>query len=474
MLTPHDDAPAPASPARLLDRTAVQLRDALAAGELSAREVTQAALDAAERHAGLGAFTLLDPEGALARADELDDDGARASLHGLPLAYKDLTDVRGLPTRHGSALLAGAPAAEEDAPLVRRLVGAGTVTLGKTTVPEFGLDSYSENLVSAPARNPLDPARTPGGSSGGSAAAVAAGILPFAPGSDGGGSIRIPAAACGLVGFKPGRGELPVDEPADTVRNLTVSGPLAHTVEDAALLYDELLTPEGLPGRVLADLRRTVETARAGGAVEARRIGVTTASPFAPDVPITLARPAVTALTKAAAALSAGGHAVQDLHPAYGEEYHRDFRTVWTSGLLRAPLPEDAEERVGAIAAHFLRTARAAGRQEIDDAVRRLEAWARGVRGQFAAVDVVMTPVLAAAPPPVGHFLAMEPEDNYTAQCAFTPYTSMVNVLGLPAASVPVLRDERGLSWSVQLIGRPGTSGALLALAAHLELLLAG
>ncbi|MEV6950314.1 amidase family protein, partial [Streptomyces sp. NPDC051172] len=184
--------------------------------------------------------------------------------------------------------------------------------------------------------------------------------------------------------------------------------------------------------------------------------------------------PALTALTKAAAALDAGGHAVEDFSPYYGEDYHRDFRTVWTAGLLRAPLPEDAEAHVGAVAAHFLRTARGAGRAEIDDAAHRLEEWSRGVRAQFAAVDVVMTPVLATAPPPVGHFLAMEPEANYEAQCAFTPYTSMVNVLGLPAVAVPVLRDERGLNWSVQLIGRPGTSAPLLALAAHLELLLAG
>lgn len=490
-----DRTPSAPGPARLLDRSAVRLREDLAAGELSAREVTEAALAAAQAHADLGAFALLDAEGARTRAAELDaahprvapravpgprtspapdDDGAPASLHGLPLAYKDLIDVRGMPTRFGSALLADAPPAAQDDPLALRLRAAGTVTLGKTTVPEFGLDSYSENLVTAPARNPLDPTRTAGGSSGGAAAAVAAGILPFAPGSDGGGSIRIPAAACGLVGLKPGRGELPMDEHADTVRNLTVSGPLAHTVEDAALLYDVMLTPEGLPGRVLSDLRRTVETARAGDAVDVRRIGVTTASPFAPDLEISLARPALTALTKAAAALDAGGHAVEDLSPYYGEDYHRDFRTVWTAGLLRAPLPEDAEAHVGAVAAHFLRTARAAGRAEIDDAAHRLEEWARGVRAQFAAVDVVMTPVLATAPPPVGHFLAMEPEANYEAQCAFTPYTSMVNVLGLPAVAVPVLRDERGLNWSVQLIGRPGTSAPLLALAAHLELLLAG
>ena len=285
-----DRTPSAPGPARLLDRSAVRLREDLAAGALSAREVTEAALAAAQAHADLGAFALLDAEGARTRAAELDaahprvgpravpgphtspapdDDGAPASLHGLPLAYKDLIDVRGMPTRFGSALLADAPPAAQDDPLALRLRGAGTVTLGKTTVPEFGLDSYSENLVTAPARNPLDPTRTAGGSSGGAAAAVAAGILPFAPGSDGGGSIRIPAAACGLVGLKPGRGELLMDEHADTVRNLTVSGPLAHTVEDAALLYDVLLSPEGLPGRVLPDLRRTVETARAGGAVEA-------------------------------------------------------------------------------------------------------------------------------------------------------------------------------------------------------------
>mgnify|MGYP001058896372 CR=1 FL=1 len=470
----------PTRPVRLLDRTAVDLRDALAAGELSAREVTRAALDAAAAHEELGAFVLLDAEGALARADALDaarrehGDDDTASLHGLPLAVKDLTDVAGMPTRHGSALLADAPPAVQDDPLVARLRKAGIVVLGKTTVPEFGLDSYSENLVGPPARNPLDPARTPGGSSGGSAAAVAAGILPFAPGSDGGGSIRIPAAACGLVGLKPGRGTVPTDEAEDTVRTLTVSGPLAHTVEDAALLFDVMTNPEGLGGRTLADVRRAAEDRRAGTPHAGARIGVSTVSPFPPAVEVGLARPALAALTRAGALLEAGGHTVEPFSPYYGERYHEDFRTVWTSGLLRAPLPPDAEERVGAVAASFLRSARAAGPEDIAAAVARLEDWAENVRAQFGSVDVVMTPVLAAAPPEVGHFLALPPEENYAAQCAFTPYTSMVNVLGLPAVSVPVDRDEAGLSWSVQLIGRPGAEGRLLELAAHLELLLAG
>lgn len=481
--------PAP-RPARLLDRSALELRDALATGALGAREVTEAALAAAHARADLGAFALLDAEGALARADALDaaaarrravgrdanghNAGAPASLHGMPVAFKDLTDVAGLPTRQGSRLLAQAPPAAEDDPLVARLRDAGAVTLGKTTVPEFGLDSYSENLVGDPARTPLDPSRTAGGSSGGSAAAVAAGILPFAPGSDGGGSVRIPAAACGLVGVKPGRGTLPMDDAEDSVRTLTVTGPLAHTVEDAALLLDVLTAPEGFSGRALADVRATVARAAAGEQPPARRIGVSLASPFSPDVEITLARPAVAALTRAAAALEAGGHTVEDFAPEYGADYHRDFRTVWTAGLLRTPLPPGSEPLLGAVAGSFLRSARAAGPEEISAAVGRLEAWARGMRAQFAAADVVLTPVLATAPPPVGHFLAMEAEANYAAQCAFTPYTSMVNVLGLPAVSVPVLTDESGLSWPVQLVGRPGTEVPLLQLAAHLELLLAG
>ena len=474
---PTSPTPAPDAPARLLGRTALALRDALAAGELSAAEVTEASLAAAHAHAGLGAFVLLDEDGARVRAAALDarpDDAAGASLRGLPLAFKDLTDVAGLPTRMGSAVLAQAPAAAEDDPLTTRLRAAGTVLLGKTTVPEFGLDAYSENPVDPPARNPLDPSRTPGGSSGGSAAAVAAGILPFAPGSDGGGSVRIPAAACGLVGLKPGRGTVPTDPGEDAVTNLTVSGPLAHTVEDAALLFDVMTSPEGLDGRTGPDLRRFLDARAAGEPVAPVRIGVSTASPFSPDLEITLARPALSALARSGAALAAGGHAVDEFVPHYGERYHRDFRTAWTSGLLKAPLPDGAEALVGPVAASFLASARAAGPEQIATAIGRLEAWAADVRGQFAAVDVVMTPVLAFAPPAIGHFLALDPEENYAEQCRFTPYTSMVNVLGLPAVAVPVLRDEAGLSWSVQLVGRPGAEVRLLELAGHLRLLLAG
>lgn len=461
---------------RLLDRSAVQLRQDLATGTLTAAEVTEAALTAAEQNADLGAFALLDAAGARDQAAAVDAAGheggaAHRRLAGMPLAYKDLLDVAGLPTRHGSALTAGAPTPTQDDPLVARLRAAGTVTLGKTTVPEFGLDAHSENPLGGAARNPLDPTRTAGGSSGGAAAAVAAGILPFAPGNDGGGSVRIPAAACGLVGLKPGRGTVPTDRAEDTVAALTCSGPLAHTAEDAALLLDVMTSAEGLPGRTLQDVQAAVSALSAGERPRPLRLGLTTSSPFGASLEIRLSQAAVSALTRAATDLAGLGHIVEEFTPDYGADYHRDFRTVWTSNLLDAGLPEDASGRLGPLAADFLTSARARPESARWDAVDRLTGWAAALRAQLAAYDAVLTPVLAFTPPPIGHFTALEPEEDYEEQCRFTPYTSFVNVLGLPAVSVPVLRDEDGLSWSVQLIGRPGTETGLLVLAAQLEAL---
>lgn len=450
--------------------TALQLRDALAAGEVSAATVTRHFLAVtARRNPELGAFISLAPEAALRRAAELDehlaDAGPPGSLHGMPLAFKDLVDVAGMRTTFGSRVTAEAPAAEEDDPLAYAVHSAGAVSTGKTTVPEFGLPCHAENLISAPARNPLDPTRTPGGSTGGGAAAVASGMLPFAPGSDGGGSVRIPAAACGLLGLKPGRGTVPTDLQEDSVRNLTVSGPLARNAADAALLYDAMLGGPGGQGRSLA---RSLE-ADPGQL----RIGYSTASPFSPDLEIALARPAVDALTAAAAALGRDGHEVEEADLSFAPGYHADFRTVWTSALTRVPLPEGAEELLGPLSAHFLELARGYSASFLTESVERLTGWAADARRQLAAHDVVLTPLLAFTPPPIGTFTAQPPAEDYELQCRFTPYTSMVNVMGLPAISVPVLRDAEGMNWSVQAIGRPGTEGQLLALAARLELLLA-
>lgn len=466
-MTPLDSDAERTDLARL---TALQLRDALAAGHESAVAVTRHFLAVtARRNPQLGAFISLATEPALRRAAELDarysETGPTGALHGMPLAFKDLVDVSGMRTTFGSRVTAEAPPAEDDDQLAYAVHSAGALSTGKTTVPEFGLPCHSENLISAPARNPLDPTRTAGGSTGGGAAAVASGMLPFAPGSDGGGSVRIPAAACGLVGLKPGRGTVPTDQQDDSVRNLTVSGPLARNAADAALLYDAMLGGPGGEGRSLA---RALE-AEPGQL----RIGYSTVSPFSPDLEITLARPSVDALTAAAAALGRDGHDVEEADLAFAPGYHADFRTVWTSSLTRVPLPEGAEELMGPLSAHFLELARGYSASFLTESVERLTVWAADARRQLAAHDMLLTPVLAFAPPPIGTFTALPPAEDYELQCRFTPYTSMVNVMGLPAISIPVLRDAEGLSWSVQAVGRPGTEGQLLALAARMELLLA-
>ena len=191
-------------------------------------------------------------------------------LHGMPVAFKDLTDVAGVITTHGSAALDHKPALA-DGSLAATLKAAGVISLGKTQVPEFGLTAYSENRIAPPSRNPYALSRSSGGSSGGSAAAVAARLVPFAPGSDGGGSVRIPAAACGLVGLKPGRGLVPAGESSGDPAKLVVAGPLARSAADAALMLDALVPrnpgPAGgpAPGPILSKTAPRVTSGRRTG-----------------------------------------------------------------------------------------------------------------------------------------------------------------------------------------------------------------
>ncbi len=252
-----------AAVAEIHELSAVELRDALRSGELSSRQATGHFLDriaAENRH--LGAFITVTAEQALLDAAAADESHARAArdgtglalLHGMPVAFKDLTDVAGVVTTHGSAALDHKPALTDGA-LVAALKSAGVISLGKTQVPEFGLTAYSENRIAPPSRNPHALSRSSGGSTGGSAAAVAAGLVPFAPGSDGGGSVRIPAAACGLVGLKPGRGLVPAGESTGDPAGLVVSGPLARSAADAALLLDAMVpgpADTGPPSRLPA------------------------------------------------------------------------------------------------------------------------------------------------------------------------------------------------------------------------------
>lgn len=461
------------------DDSLLALRDYLRARDVSSRELVARSLERAAADRELGAFISMQPELALAEADACDAliGGTRADerrelppLTGLPTAHKDLVAQRGHVTTHGSAAVPHAVAPDDD-PLVAAVRTAGAVSIGKTQVPEFGIAGYSENTIAPPARNPANRDLTAGGSSGGSAAAIASDIVPGAIGSDAGGSIRIPAAACGLVGLKPGRGVVPTD-PADTLDEhgaprMGVSGPIARTAADAALLFDALLGryreygpgPLGEPN--LDAVRRADELTEL-------RIGVSLASPFASWLPITFSPEALAATNAAIATLDARGHRIEEAQITYDSRYPEAFTTVWTANLTRIAFAPEAENRLGELAAMFLSRARATAPQAIADAAAALRECASAAAAQWGEYDIVLTPALASTPPAVGAFTSLGPAGDYRLQCEWAPQTSIVNVAGLPAITAPTSSTAEGLPMGVQLIGRPGTEAQLLQLAEQL------
>lgn len=459
--------------------TALELRDALRRGDLTARELVQRGLDRIEARRALGAFVSLQAEAALAEADAADRRIAATPvaardelppLLGLPTAHKDLVEVRGAVTTHGSRAVPHL-VAQADAPIAAAVRAAGAISLGKTQVPEFGIAGYSENTVADPARNPYDPSRTAGGSSGGSASAVAAGLIPAAVGSDAGGSIRIPSAACGLVGLKPGRGAVPADALVDALAEradaagadrpprMAVSGPIARTAGDAAILFDALRARRGEPSLVAV---RRAETLRG------LRIGVSLASPFESRFPIRFSAEAIAALDAAVDRLSDAGHRLEEATIRYDERYPEAFTTVWTRALARIDFAPGAESRLGELAGMFLERARATPPQRLAEAVAALHAFARDAAEQWGGYDAILTPALAFPAPAVGAFHALGPEGDYRLQCEWAPQTSMVNVAGLPAVTAPTLMTAQGLPMGVQLIGGAGAEVRLLQLAEQL------
>jgi amidase len=461
----------------LHDLPALTLRDALARGTVSAREVTEHFLRRIDAlNPDLGSFVTVTHDDALRAADHADrlhsSGVALGPLHGVPIAHKDLTDVAGVRTTLGTAALDHA-VAEKDAPLASVLRRAGAISLGKTQVPEFGLSCYSENRIAPPARNPLDPRLSPAGSSGGSAAAVAARMVPFAPGTDGGGSVRIPAAATGLVGLKPNRGRVPSGSAQADLGQLVVAGPLAHTAADAGLLLDVLVQEP--------NYRPTSAASRYPGSfldaalrAEGRfRIGVSTASPFAGagDVlgDLGLDSAATDALHAGIGMLQRAGHDVVEADLTYDRRYHDAFQLVWTAGLATAPLPADREDRLTDITRVLRRRALGRSAADLAAAVDVLRQFEHETIRQYSDYDMILTPAVAMTPRPIGWYTDADGDTDYLRQCRYSPYTSMVNVCGLPAVTVPTLRLPDGLSMSVQLIGRPGEEAQLLAATAQIE-----
>ncbi|WP_309081736.1 amidase [Zhihengliuella sp.] len=508
--------PRPADTDGVTSLTLRELREALRSGALSAREAAGAFLGrVAQRNPRIGAFTRVTAETALDEAAALDerwvavrragagDPAGLAPLHGVPAGWKDLWDVAGVPTTYGTAAVPPQTPAG-DHPVVAQLRAAGTVSLGKTQIPEFGLNSYSENLVAPPARNPLDPALSAGGSSGGSAAAVAVRMLPAVIGNDGGGSVRIPAAACGLVGLKPGFNTVPADRSAlaasDTdagardgelyvdgygAPRLVVSGPIARSAADAGALMDALMgTAVGAaagprPGSPVGPPVGAGPFERAALGLEPElerplRIGVSLTSPFESVYPISVSAPARQALEAGIRALEAAGHRIEEARLRYDPRYPDAFHSVWTSRLADLPLPDGAEQELTGLTYQFRRRAL----ERTEDAKRAASAVlleiARDLRAQWGRYDAVLTPAMAQTPRPIGYFTGPDPRHadgdlDYRLQCQYTPYTSMVNVSQLPAGVVPSLTTADGLSMGVHLIGRAGAEARLLALMGRIE-----
>jgi amidase len=451
--------------------TAQEQADWLRRGDVSPTELATHYLERIARLDGeLGAFTTVTADAALKRAARVESTVPRAvALWGLPLGDKDLSARAGVRTTYGSRLFADFVPTESDE-IVTVLDDAGAVSLGKTNAPEFGLPSYTESLVAPPARNPYDTALGAGGSSGGAAVAVAAGLLPVAPGSDGGGSIRIPAAATGLVGLKPSRGRVPANAGFGSLGALVAPGPIARTVADAAMLLDAMVEGGSYQYATRAPSWDGGALLNAAVRGEGRfEIGVMTTSPWDSAYDITLSPEAESALATAAYELNVLGHGLQDYELEPDDSYGPAFRTIWQAGAANIPAEGEQLELLEPLTRWLVARGRELSARDLAAALSTLTRFERSVIRQFSRFDAVLTPALALTPRAVGWYDQHDPERNFEQQVQYTPYTSFANVSGLPAITLPVGVTDAGLPMGVQVIGRPGGEHTLLAIGAQLE-----
>jgi amidase len=381
---------------------------------------------------------------------------------GVPMLVKDLNETAGLRTTFSSRAFAEY-VPKTDAAVVRRMKNAGFVVLGKSNTPEFGSTCVTESVLNGACRNPWDTARTPGGSSGGAGAAVAAGALPLAHGSDGGGSIRIPASCCGLFGIKPSRGRV---SPAPFVSGsleLSQSGPLSVTVRDAAAFLDAIAGYE--PGDAhWAPPPQRPFLEEVGADPGRLRIAFT----VEPPIPYPVDAAVADVARDAADALAALGHDVVERTPPWVDERLLDtFAKLWQVGPAMFPVqdPELLEPLNRALAVAAYETSSVVFARS----VTALQQLARRIVAFWQDVDVVLTPGLAKLPVPIGWvFEPADPWEQFERGGEFTPFTPIVNVTGQPAAMVPFGIAD-GLPVGVQLIGRPADEATLFRLAAQIE-----
>ncbi len=440
---------------------------------MSSRELVDASLTRIEAtQPQLNAFTSVHADDAVAAADAVGPDDPRP-FAGVPIAIKDLSAAIAGKRQTQCSELFGDWTPDYDSYVVRRIKEAGFVIVGQTSAPEFGILPVTEPRRFGATRNPWDTARTPGGSSGGSAAAVAGGTVPLAHASDGAGSIRIPAACCGLVGLKPSRGR--ISRGPDTGDSaLVTDGVVTRTVADTAAMLDLLA------GYELGDATWTPPPGEPFAAQAARepgplRIGMFTTPPLeAPIDPVSGG-----AVGDAARLLGELGHEVEEVEPPWaGAELLPTFTALWAPMVAvgvalgamlagREPRAEDVEP----LTWELYRTASELNSIGYLGAVIQLQDYSRSLVAFAADYDVLLMPALAQRPVAIGAIDSMgaDPLAEFGKAAAFTPFTAVANLMGAPAISVPLFHGDDGLPLAVQFFGRPLGEGTLLSLAGQLE-----
>lgn len=421
----------------------------------------------------VGAFVTVTEELALGQAQAAERKLAEARtggkplgpLHGVPVAVKDVARIEDVRCTQGSTMYDDDEIADIDDHVVTRMKDAGLVILGTTNTPEFALPCYTENRVGPPTRNPWSLKHSPGGSSGGSAAAVAARMVPLAHGTDAGGSVRIPASACGVVGIKPSRGRVSNGPVAHDVTGLSAHGALGRSATDAAALL------EVMSGIMPGDAYTAPWSVRPPERPDERRALRIVAIPE-PMVPGVAVHPdCLEAVDRATKLLVAAGHSIEEMEMSADQGVADAFARVWSVHASLLPTEEAREDEL----MPFTRYMRDLGRD-----VRGVDLYAalttfRGV-GQmladmfFEPFDVILTPTLASPPPLIGEFTS-DPDEraNYEKMSAFMPYTPLYNLAGLPAVSLPLHWNDDGLPIGAMLGTRYGEEAKLVALAAELE-----
>ena len=454
----------------LHDLTALEQAAAIAAGDLSPVELVEHYLHRIERHnETVGAFTTVTADSARAAAARAEravlDGDDLPPMHGVPIGIKDLNSIEGVRTTYGSALMRDfiAPFTDE---AVQRLLDGGLISLGKTQTPEFGFPCWTRNEVGPTARTPWDLERLAAGSSGGAATAVASGLIPIAQGSDGGGSVRSPASACGLVGLKTSRGRITSGPLRVDPAALGVTGPLARTIEDCAAFLDLTAGPgrsdpywaPPLPhGQTFLDA-----TGREPGKL---RIGryvdpVIPGAEVAPDV--------VDSWQKTSELLSSLGHTVEDIPAPVGPEAMAAFVKVWVLGATTLPVSEEQLPKLQPLTQWLRRQGMALSGSEAMAAHIAMGQVGRSVVERLAPYDVVLTPVTTDVARPLDWY-GEDPAVDFELQKRYSAFTSLFNVSGQPAISLPLHMSADGLPIGMQLVGRPADEVTLLALSAQLQ-----